>query len=53
MLDQHIRELLPAEPKPTREDTSNYQLSDADCERFMARAAEELKSTFAGQNIVK
>jgi len=46
VLDQHIRELLPAEPKPTREDTSNYHLSDADCERFAARAAEELKSVF-------
>ncbi len=46
VLDQHIRELLPAEPAPTREDTSNYRLSDADCERFASRALNELKRVF-------
>lgn len=40
VLDQHIRELLPGEPKPTRGDTSNYRLSDADCALFSQRAVE-------------
>jgi multimeric flavodoxin WrbA len=47
VLDQHIRELFPTEPPPTREDTSNYQLSDADCERFTACAVEKLKNVLS------
>jgi hypothetical protein len=46
VLDQHIRELLPGEPKPTRDDTSNYRLSDADCALFAGRAMEAVRQYF-------
>ncbi len=45
LLDQHIRELLPAEPAPTRDDTSRYQLTELDCEQITKRALEQLKLT--------
>lgn len=43
LLDQHIRELLPPQPVPTREDTSNYRLTDADCELLARHAAEKVR----------
>lgn len=43
VLDQHIRELLPAEPAPTRDDTSAYQLTEADCAFITERAHEEIR----------
>jgi len=43
VLDQHIRELLPAEPAPTREQTSAYQVTDADCALFAGRALEAFR----------
>ncbi len=43
VLDQHIRELLPPEPAPTREQTSAYQVTDADCALFAGRAAEAVR----------
>ncbi len=43
VLDQHIRELLPAEPAPTRDDTSKYQLTDEDLAQITRKALEQLK----------
>lgn len=43
VLDQHIRELLPPEPAPTREQTSAYHVTDADCALFAGRAAEAIR----------
>lgn len=44
VLDQHIRDLLPAEPAPTREDTSKYQLTEPDCAQITKRALEEIRT---------
>ena len=44
VLDQHIRELLPAEPAPTRDDTSKYQLTEPDCAQITGRALDRLKT---------
>lgn len=41
-LDQHIRELLSAKPAPTRDDTSKYQLTDADLAQITKKALEQL-----------
>ena len=43
VLDQHIRDLLPAEPAPTRDDTSKYQLTNEDLARITQMALEQLK----------
>lgn len=45
VLDQYIRELLPAEPAPTRDDTSKYQLTQADCAQITKRALERMQKT--------
>ncbi|PKM38695.1 MAG: hypothetical protein CVV04_13950 [Firmicutes bacterium HGW-Firmicutes-9] len=50
VLDQHIRTLLPAEPTPTRDDTSNYVLTDADCEHFGRIALEQIHASFPVAN---
>lgn len=42
VIDMHIAELLPPEPKPTRKMTMAYRISDAESQRFAARAAAEL-----------
>ena len=44
VLDQHIRELLPAEPAPTRDDTSRYSLTEADCARIARHALDRLNT---------
>jgi len=46
VLDQHIRTLLPAEPAPTRDDTSNYVLTEADCAHFGQIALEQIHASF-------
>ncbi|NLI21378.1 MAG: hypothetical protein GX418_07530 [Clostridiales bacterium] len=43
LLVQHIRTLLPDEPKPTREDTSPYRLTDADVEKLATAAADAVR----------
>jgi hypothetical protein len=45
LLDQHIRTLLPAEPKPTREMTSAYQVTDSDLEALTAAAVGAMKKS--------
>jgi flavodoxin len=46
VLDQHIRSLLPAVPAPTRDDTSKYSLTEADCELFAQSALEKIRLSF-------
>ncbi len=43
VLDQHIRDLLPAEPAPTRDDTTKYQLTNEDLAQITKKALEQLK----------
>lgn len=45
LFDQHIRTLLPAEPKPTREMTSAYQVTEADLSALAAAAVGALKKS--------
>jgi len=50
LLDQHIRTLLPAEPKPTREMTSAYQVTEADLTALSETVVSALKkSGFAAE----
>ncbi|MCF6335892.1 MAG: hypothetical protein L3J12_09140 [Spirochaetales bacterium] len=37
VIDLHITEILPSNPKPTREDTSSYRLNEEDIERLTER----------------
>lgn len=43
VVDLHIADLLPREPKPTRGTTSAYKLNEADLEKLAAKAAAALK----------
>lgn len=43
LLDFHIAELLPSEPKPTRKDTSAYQINERDIEYLTGRILSALK----------
>lgn len=45
VLDQHIYDLLPQEPKPTREDTEQFRLNDEDCARIAEIALKEIRRT--------
>lgn len=42
ILDQHIHDFLPPDPKPTRKDTSAYQISEAETKQLSARAIQEI-----------
>jgi len=44
VLDLHIADLLPAEPKPTREMTSTYKLSEAEVRGLAEKAAAALRA---------
>ena len=50
VLDQHIRTLLPAEPAPTRDDTSNYVLTEADCTHLGQNALKQIHACFPVAN---
>jgi len=43
LLDFHISDLLPTEPKPTRQETSTYQLTDAAAQRLAETAVQAVK----------
>ncbi len=43
VIDFYIADLLPAEPKPTRDDTSIYKLTEADVTMLTCRAVKALK----------
>ena len=49
VVDLHIADLLPGEPRPKREDTSAYQLSPEDVQNLTAQVLEKLKG-FAGED---
>ena len=45
LIDLHIADLQPREPKPTREDTSVYRLDDKDIRKFTRTIVEILRKT--------
>jgi hypothetical protein len=47
VIDLHIADLLPAEPKPRREDTSSYRLTEQDTGKLTERVLAELAATFS------
>lgn len=49
IIDLHIADLFPSEPKPTRNDTSKYQLSESDVEKLSAIAVRDLRNTMIKQ----
>jgi hypothetical protein len=49
VIDLHIADLLPSDPKPVREDTSAYRLSAADVERLTGQALQALEPLLAGE----
>ncbi len=49
MVDLHIADLLPREPKPERKDTSAYRLSGKDLEALTAEALRELGGLTDGE----
>ena len=48
VIDMHIADLLPPEPKATRDVTMAYRVSVAETERITERAAAELRHTMVG-----
>lgn len=45
LIDLHIADFLPPEPKPTRKETSAYHLSDDDVKALTTRVAKTLRAT--------
>ena len=43
VIDLHIADLLPSEPKPERKDTSNYRVTASDVDHLSATALAQLK----------
>lgn len=50
VVDQHIRTLLPADPPPTRDDTSAYRVTDEDVAKLAGNAAAALRQALAGSH---
>lgn len=50
LIDLHIADLLPAEPKPERKDTSAYQLTPEDVETLTKKALEQLQAFAREEN---
>lgn len=48
IIDLHIADLLPPEPKPTMKDTSAYRINDADLKRLMKTITDTLKEKITG-----
>lgn len=44
VIDLHIADLLPAEPKPTKEVTSAYQLTEQDLDQLSKKALQRLQA---------
>ncbi len=49
MLDQHIKDLLPQNPKPSRKDTSGYRLSESEQKRLSDIAVGEINKIIEAQ----
>jgi len=43
VIDLHIADLLPSDPKPTRQDTSVYRLNEQDIRNLTGRAVKEIQ----------
>ena len=43
VIDLHIADLLPSDPKPTRQDTSAYRLNEQDIRNLTGRVVKEIK----------
>lgn len=43
VIDLHIADLLPSDPKPTRQDTSAYRLNEQDVQSLTGKAVEEIQ----------
>ncbi len=42
VIDLHIADLLPSDPKPTRQDTSAYRLNEQDIQNLTGKAVKEI-----------
>ncbi|MFZ1677096.1 MAG: hypothetical protein WAT91_07485 [Saprospiraceae bacterium] len=49
LIDMHIVDLLPAEPKPERKDTSSYQLKEEDVKSMTDKIVKRLRETLVNQ----
>ena len=49
LVDLHIADLLPADPKPTREETSRYKISDTDISKLTDTIVKAVKETIQGE----
>lgn len=43
LLDLHIADLLPTDPKPTRQETSAYKVTPADIQKLTAQAVQKVR----------
>lgn len=50
VIDLHIADLLPSEPKPTLKDTSAYQVNEKDIKYLTGKVGDALKETTAKLN---
>ena len=48
--DLHIADLLPGEPKPTRDDTSAYKLTETDVETLTQKALQVLTAALGKED---
>ncbi len=47
LIDLHIADLLPSDPKPTRKDTSAYKINNEDIKKLTNSIVETVKGTFS------
>jgi len=47
LIDMHIVDLLPSDPKPTRKDTSAYKINNEDIEKLTNSIVKTVKGTFS------
>jgi flavodoxin len=50
-IDLHIADLLPADPKPTRQDTMAYRITESDVGPLVDRIVSTLRQTIAGSGV--
>jgi hypothetical protein len=46
VIDLHIADLLPADPKPTRKDTMAYRITESDVNHLADQVVEKLQARF-------
>jgi flavodoxin len=52
LIEMHIADLLPGQPKPERKDTSEYRLNDADVKNLTNSIIKFLEKTKAKENLL-